>query len=52
MQGCVRGCFSVKEGAEREEAIELPLVMMNSISTLRLMDEPAPPLSAVVSKSV
>lgn len=35
-----------------EEAVELPLVMMNSISTLRLMDGPTPPLSAAVSKSV
>lgn len=43
---------TVKEGAEGDEAMELPLVMMNSISTLRLMDEPTPPLSAVVSKSV
>lgn len=49
MQGGVCGCFSVREG---EEAVELPLVMMNSISTLRLMDGPTPPLSAAVSKSV
>lgn len=34
------------------EAVELPLVMMNFISTLRLIDEPALPLSAVVSKSL
>lgn len=36
--------------SQGEEATELPLVMMNFISTFRLMDEPIPPLSVVVSK--
>lgn len=39
------GCCTGKERAEGEDATRLPLVMMNSISTLRLMDEPTPLLS-------
>lgn len=39
------GCCTGTEGAEGEDATRLPLVMMNSISTLRLMDEPPPSVS-------
>lgn len=45
-------CGGVSQGVERKEAMELLLVMMNSIRTLRLMHEPANTLSAMASNFV
>lgn len=47
-----RMCGGVSQGVERKEAMELLLVMMNSIRTLRLMHEPANTLSAMASNLV
>lgn len=44
--------MGVSQGADGEEAVELPLVMMNSISTSGLMHEQAKALSGVDSKLV